>query len=163
MGKEGLNRVQLIGNLGMDPELKFTQGGTAMLRLRIATTETWFNKETKRRDEKTEWHTVMVWGKRAEALGGILNKGETIYVEGSIEHREWEDKEGNRRISDQVKARNVILLGGKRGGGSGRVERRDAGGSGFSDGGGDFGGEDFAAGAGDFDDIPFAKRDDRIF
>ena len=159
MAKEGLNRVQLIGNLGMDPELKHTQNGTAMLRLRIATTESWFNRDTKQRDEKTEWHTVMVWGRRAEALGGILSKGETIYVEGSIEHREWEDKEGNRRVSDQVKANNIILLGGNRGAGGGGGQRQSGGRRDFGDGGHqDFGGGDF----GD-DDIPFAPRDSRVF
>lgn len=109
---EGLNKVQLIGNLGMDPELKYTQGGQAVLRLRLATTERWADKGEKK--EKTEWHTVILWGNRGEALSKILEKGRTIYVEGRIQTREWEDKDGGKRTSTEVVATNVLLLGGGR-------------------------------------------------
>ncbi|HJL25617.1 MAG TPA: single-stranded DNA-binding protein, partial [Polyangiaceae bacterium LLY-WYZ-15_(1-7)] len=130
MAREGLNKVILIGNLGMDPEVQYTQSGMARMRMRLATTES-FVKRSGERDEKTEWHTVIVWGKRAEALGKFLQKGRTICVEGSIEYRQWEDREGNKRNSTQIRARNIILLGGGGGGG-----RRDD----FGGGGGDFGG-----------------------
>ncbi|MBZ0119006.1 MAG: single-stranded DNA-binding protein, partial [Sandaracinaceae bacterium] len=95
MAGQGLNKVMLIGNLGMDPELKFTQNGQAILRMRLATTER-IPSKTAERQERTEWHTVIVWGNRAEALNKILNKGRTIYVEGRIQTRSWEDKDGNK-------------------------------------------------------------------
>ena len=112
MAREGLNKVLLIGNLGVDPELQYTRGGQPRLRLRLATTETWVNRGGERQED-TQWHTIIVWGKRAEALNNILSKGRSICVEGSIEYRQWEDKEGQRRNSTQIKARNIILLGGR--------------------------------------------------
>ncbi|MFT5358345.1 MAG: single-strand DNA-binding protein, partial [Polyangiales bacterium] len=129
MAREGLNKVILIGNLGLDPELNFTQGGQARLKLRLATSESYMSR-TGERQEKTEWHTIIVWGKRAEALGKFLTKGRSLCVEGSIEYRQWDDKDGNKRNSTQIRARNIILLGGGQGGG-------DGGGGG---GGGDYGG-----------------------
>jgi len=108
---DGLNKSQLIGNLGQDPELRYTQGGTAVLNLRMATTES-FLKDGER-TEKTEWHSVVVWGKRAEGLNKFLVKGARIYVEGRMGTREWE-KDGEKRYSTEVTATNIILLGGKR-------------------------------------------------
>lgn len=124
---EGLNRVMLIGNLGMDPELRFTQNGQGVLRLRIATTESYVTK-TKERQERTEWHTVVVWGARAEALHKILAKGRTIYVEGRLQTRGWEDKEGHKRSTTEVVANNILLLGGGRSaeGGHARQSYSDA-------------------------------------
>jgi single-strand DNA-binding protein len=166
MAREGLNKVILIGNLGIDPELQFTQSGTGRLRLRLATTETYVDRGGERQ-EKTEWHTVIVWGKRAEALNNILSKGRSICVEGSIEYRQWEDREGNKRNSTQIRARDIILLGGGRGGGGGGGgDFGGGGGGGYGGGGGgggagagggggsDFGGDDFGGDFGD-DDIPF--------
>lgn len=115
---EGLNRVMLIGNLGQDPELKYTQSGQALLRLRLATTESFPNKAGERQ-ERTEWHSVTVWGKRAEALNKILSKGRSICVEGRIQYRPWEDKDGNKRTSTDIVAANIVLIGGNRGGGGG--------------------------------------------
>ena len=119
MAREGLNKVTLIGNLGADPELKHTQGGQAVLKMRLATTET-FKQRDGQRGESTQWHSVVLWGNRAEALAKFLEKGRTICVEGSIEYRQWEDNDGNKRNATEIKARNVILLGGgggeKRGG-----------------------------------------------
>ena len=141
---EGLNRVMLIGNLGADPELRYTQGNQPVLSMRLATTES-FNNRAGERQERTEWHAVTLWGKRAEALSKFLAKGERIFVEGRIQYRQWEDRDGNKRWSTDIVASNVILLGGRGG-------RRDSGGDfggGPPPGGGDFGGGDFD------DDVPF--------
>jgi single-strand DNA-binding protein len=109
---EGMNKAILIGNLGQDPELRYTQGGQAVLKLRLATTESYLNRD-RERQQRTEWHTVVVWGKRGEALHKILSKGKTICVEGRIQTRKWEDKEGNKRYSTEIVAAQVILLGGR--------------------------------------------------
>lgn len=110
---EGMNRAILIGNLGQDPELRYTQSGQAVLKLRLATTESYVNKSGERQ-QRTEWHTVTLWGKRAEALNNILSKGRPICVEGRIQYRTWEDKEGVKRNSTEINATNVVLLGGRR-------------------------------------------------
>jgi single-strand DNA-binding protein len=116
---EGLNRVMLIGNLGQDPELRYTQGGQAVLNLRIATNESYLNRDGERQ-ERTEWHSVTVWGKRGEALGKLLSKGKQIFVEGRLQTRSWEDKQGGgKRYATEVVATDVILLGGG-GAGAGR-------------------------------------------
>ena len=167
---EGLNRAILVGNLGMDPELKFTQGGQAVLRIRLATTDSYLSK-TGERQERTEWHTVTVWGKRAEALNKILSKGRTIWVEGRIQTRSWEDKDGHKRYSTEINAQNIGLVGGGGGGGGARTGGGyggggGAGGGGYGGGGGGFegggggfeGGPDFEGGGGSSggdDDIPF--------
>jgi single-strand DNA-binding protein len=117
---EGLNRVILIGNLGQDPELRFTQSNQGVLSLRMATTESYFDTNTKERKEITEWHTVVVWGKRGEALNKILSKGSRIAVEGRLKTRSWDDKNGGgKRYATDVVANNVILLGGRGEGGRG--------------------------------------------
>ena len=105
---EGLNRVTLLGNLGADPELHMTQSGEAVLNMRLATSETYKDRDGNRQ-EKTEWHTVILWGKRAEALGKFLQKGSRLLVEGSLQTREYEDRDGNKRRATEVKARNIIL------------------------------------------------------
>ena len=131
---EGLNRAILVGNLGMDPELKFTQSGQAKLRIRLATTESYLSK-TGERAERTDWHTVTVWGKRAEALNKILAKGRTIWVEGRIETRSWEDaKDGSKRYATEINAQNIGLVGSGGGGAGGGAG--GAGGGGFGGGGG---------------------------
>jgi single-strand DNA-binding protein len=147
MATEGLNKVILIGNLGQDPELKYTQGGQALLRLRLATTENYVNRSGERQ-ERTEWHTVLVWGNRGEGLNKVLSKGGRIAVEGRIQYRQWEDQNGNRRNSTDIVATNVVLLGGGggRGGGGGGgapepAPPDDFGGSGDAPGG-DFGDDD---------------------
>ena len=110
---EGLNKVILLGNLGQDPELKFTQGGQGVLSLRIATSESYWDKKSNDRKETTEWHTITVWGKRGEALSKILNKGDRIAVEGRLQTRSWEAKDGSgKRYGTSVIATNVILAGG---------------------------------------------------
>lgn len=111
---EGLNRVMLLGNLGADPELRYTQGGQAVLHVRLATTESFLDKDKVRR-ERTDWHSVVVWGKRGEALGKILGKGSSIFVEGSLRTSSYDDREGNKRYKTEVIANNVILVGRGRG------------------------------------------------
>ena len=119
---EGLNRVMLIGNLGQDPELRFTQKSQAVLNMRIATNESFFNRDSNERQERTEWHTVVMWGKRAEALNKILAKGRQVYIEGRLQTRQWEDKDGHRRYTTEVVANNVILICGRGGAGGGFEE-----------------------------------------
>jgi single-strand DNA-binding protein len=112
---EGMNRVILIGNLGQDPELRYTQTQMGVLSLRLATTESYFDSASKERKERTEWHTVVVWGKRGEALNKILAKGSRICVEGRLQTSSWEDKQGAKRYTTEINAQNVILLGGRGG------------------------------------------------
>lgn len=112
----GLNKVLIIGNLGHEPELRYTNSGQAVLSLRIAS-----NERVKIRDEwqdKVEWHSVVIWAKRAEALSKIIHKGTQMFVEGRLQTRPWEDKDGNKRYTTEIVAREVILLGGKNGNGN---------------------------------------------
>lgn len=118
---EGLNRVMLLGNLGADPELRFTQGGSAVLNIRLATTEVYIDK-SRERQERTEWHSVVVWGKRAEGLAKVLGKGSTIHVEGSLRNSSYEDRDGNKRYKTEIVASKVILCGG----GPARAHAQDA-------------------------------------
>jgi single-strand DNA-binding protein len=153
---EGLNRVMLLGNLGADPELRMTNGGQAVLKLRLATSETYLDRN-KVRQERTEWHSVVVWGKRAEALAKILAKGSRIFVEGGLRTSSYDDKDGNKRYKTEVVANNIILSGGGGGRGGPRSSEGpgpgDEGPSGGSGGGGGFSDADY--GGGGDDEIPF--------
>ena len=115
---EGLNRVMLLGNLGADPELRFTQGGQAVLCIRLATTESYLDRD-KVRKERTDWHSVTLWGKRGEALSKILSKGSQLFVEGRLQTSSYEDRDGNKRYKTEVIANNVVLVGGRSPGGAG--------------------------------------------
>jgi len=139
---EGLNRVMLLGNLGADPELKMTSGGQAVLKLRLATSETYLDRN-KVRQERTEWHSVVVWGKRAEALGKFLTKGSRLFIEGGLRTSSYDDKDGNKRYRTEIVASNIILSGG--GGRGGGGERGGGGGGGYDD---DFGGPSGGGGGG---------------
>lgn len=111
---EGLNRVMLYGNLGQDPELRMTQGGTAVLNMRLATTESYLDRNRERR-ERTDWHNVVVWGNRAEALAKFLRKGSTLLVEGSLRTSSFEGRDGEKRWKTEVNAKNIIVGGRARG------------------------------------------------
>lgn len=134
---EGMNRVMLLGNLGADPELRFGQNADqAVLKLRIATTESYFDKRSNERKERTDWHNVVLFGKRAEALHKILVKGSSIFVEGRLQTSSYE-KDGQKVWKTDVVATNVILSGGS------RSERTNGSGAQKSMPANDFGGDDF--------------------
>ena len=110
-----VNKVILVGNLGRDVELRYTPGGSAVATLNLATTEVW-NDKGGQRQEKTEWHRVVLWGKTAESLADYLTKGKQIYVEGKLQTRKWKDKDGNDKYTTEVRGDRVVLLGGGGGG-----------------------------------------------
>jgi single-strand DNA-binding protein len=154
---EGLNKVMLLGNLGADPELRMTAGGQAILKLRLATTETYLDKSNVRQ-ERTEWHSITVWGKRGEALAKILSKGSTIFVEGGLRTSSYE-KDGEKRYRTEIVANNILLTGGRgRGGDAGASrggddfgappEARGGGGGGRGNYGGGGGGGNYGGGGG---------------
>jgi len=108
----GVNKVFLVGNLGANPELRYTAGQQAVANLRIATTERWTDKSGQKQ-EATEWHRVVVWGKQAEIVGQYLTKGRQVFIEGSIRTRQWQDQQGQKRFTTEIVARNVQMLGSK--------------------------------------------------
>ena len=123
-----VNKVLLIGNLGKDPEVRFTGTGRAVARFPIATSEVW-NDNDGQRQERTEWHNVVVWGKQAETCGQYLAKGRQVYIEGSIRTRQYDDKDGNKRYITEVIAQRVQFLGSR---GEGAGAGRGSGGGGGS-------------------------------
>jgi single-strand DNA-binding protein len=126
-----VNKVILVGNLGRDAELRYTPGGSPVATLNLATTEVW-NDKSGQRQEKTEWHRVVLWGKTAESLNEYLTKGKQIYVEGRLQTRQWDDKDGNKRYTTEIRGDRIVLLsggGGGMGGGGGRQQARAGGGA----------------------------------
>lgn len=167
----GINKVILIGNLGADPELKYTAAGTAVCKFRIATSET-FKDRDGNQQERTEWHRITAWGKLAEICGQYLSKGRQVYVEGSLRTNMWEDQQGNKRYTTEIVVRDVQFLGGggQQGGGNygggGNYRGGQQGGGNYGGGnygGGQQGGGNYGGGQGDDfggppptdDDIPF--------
>lgn len=161
-----LNKVQLIGNLGRDAELRYTQGGSAVATINIATTEVWNDKSSGEKREKTEWHRCVMWGQQAERLSEYLTKGKQVYIEGKLQTRKWQDKDGNDKYTTEINVFSVVLLGGggqqqSRGGGSRRSSR------GSSDAGSEIEGDELGGGGAESsaggpvgepltdDDIPF--------
>ena len=149
----GVNKVILIGNLGADPDMRYTPSGQGVCELRIATSESW-NDKNGQRQERTEWHRVVVWGKRAEVCSKYLSKGRQVYIEGRIQTRSYDDKEGQKRYITEVIAQEVVFIGGGGARGEGRRDDgppppADADFAGFGGGGGGGGG------GGPDDDIPF--------
>ena len=114
-----VNKVILVGNLGRDPELRYTQGGQAVANFTLATTDRFTSKDGGERQERTEWHRIVAWGRTAELCAQYLSKGRSVYVEGRLQTREWEDKEGQKRRTTEVVAQTVQFLGGRDGAGSG--------------------------------------------
>ena len=110
----GVNKVILVGNLGANPELRYTQGQQAVANLRIATTEKWTDKNGQKQ-EATEWHRVVVWGRQAEIAGQYLTKGRQVFIEGSIRTRQWQDQQGQTRYTTEIVARNIQMLGSRGG------------------------------------------------
>jgi len=161
-----VNKVILIGNLGKDPEVRYTQGGQAVANLRIATSRSWTDKQSGQRKEETEWHDVEVWGKQAEQCGEYLAKGRQVYVEGRLKTDKWQDKQsGQDRSRVKIVADSVRFLGGRGAGGGASGGR---GGPGPEEGppggfeepdsgpaGGGAGGSGGGGGGGGPDDIPF--------
>jgi single-strand DNA-binding protein len=115
----GVNKAILVGNLGADPEVRFTPGGQAVANFRIATSESW-NDKNGQKQERTEWHRIVVWGKLAELCGEYLAKGRQCFVEGRLQTREWTDKENKKNYTTEVVASNVVFLGGRDGASAGR-------------------------------------------
>lgn len=118
----GVNKVILIGNLGRDPEVRFTPSGAAVANFTIATSENWTDKGGQKQ-ERTEWHRIVLWGKQAELAGEYLKKGRQVYIEGRLQTREWTDKEGKKNYTTEVVGSNMTFLGPKgEGGGSRRPD-----------------------------------------
>ncbi len=153
----GINKVILIGHLGADPETRAMPSGSSVANLRIATTESWRDKQSGEQQERTEWHRVALFGRLAEIAGEYLRKGSQVYIEGSLRTRKWQDKQGNERYSTEIVANDMQMLGGRggsaagspAGGGSGTGSREPA--PEYASGGpsGEGAGTDFD------DDIPF--------
>ena len=137
-----INKVILIGNLGKDPEVRYTPNGAAICNIGIATTRSWKDKTSGEKVEETEWHRVVFYDRLAEIAGEYLKKGRPVYVEGRLKTRKWQDKEGVEKFTTEIVADNMQLLGGRDGEGSG------GGGSRASSGGGGGGGEDRSEGGG---------------
>ncbi len=133
-----VNKVILIGNLGNDPELKYTPSNRPVCNLSIATNEV-FKDKSGQRQERTEWHRVTVWGEQGETCSKYLSKGRSVYVEGRLQTRSWDDKDGKKRYSTDIVADRVVFLGGggpgEGGGGGGGGPRRGGGGGGGAGGG----------------------------
>ncbi|HSD61536.1 MAG TPA: single-stranded DNA-binding protein [Burkholderiales bacterium] len=119
-----INKVILIGNLGADPETRYTASNDAVTNIRIATTETWKDKSGEKQ-ERTEWHTVVFFGKLAEIAGEYLKKGRQVYVEGSLRTRKWQDKSGQDRYTTEIVASDMKMLGSRQGGTSFEVVDRE--------------------------------------
>src|SRR5436190_21212273 len=122
MGKS-VNKVILVGRLGRDPEMKYTASGTPFCRFSMATDEGWMDKTSGERTEKTEWHNIVVWERLAEICNQYLTKGRMVYIEGSLQTREWDDQDGNKRKTTEVRARDMVMLGST-GDGAGGGQRR---------------------------------------
>jgi single-strand DNA-binding protein len=107
----GINKVILVGNLGRDPEIRYTQSGQAVCNFTLATTETYTPKGSDTREDRTEWHRIVAWGRLAEICGEYLAKGRQVYVEGRLQTRDWEDREGNKRSTTEIVALTMQMLG----------------------------------------------------
>ena len=114
MARSGINKGILVGNLGKDPDMRYTAGGDAVANLSIATSESWNDNQTGEKKEKTEWHRVVFFRRIAEVCGEYLKKGSSVYIEGSLRTRDWEDDKGNKRYTTEIIGREMQMLGGRR-------------------------------------------------
>ena len=158
----GINKVILVGNLGADPETRAMPSGTTVANLRVATSESWRDKQTGEQQERTEWHRVALFGRLAEIAGEYLRKGSQVYIEGSLRTRKWQDKQGNERYSTEIVGNELQMLGGRGGAGGAVGAGAEAGGRSSPAGGGsapyaeESGGGGSSRGGEEFDDdIPF--------
>jgi len=117
-----VNKVIVLGNLGKDPEVRYTPNGSAVCNLRIATTRNWKSKDSGEKMEETEWHSVVLYDRQAEIAGEYLKKGRPVYIEGRLKTRKWQDKEGVDRYTTEIVADSMQLLGGREGGGGSGAE-----------------------------------------
>ena len=123
---KSVNKVILVGRLGRDPELKYTASGVPFCRFSMATDDTWNDKASGERQERTEWHNIVAWDRLAEICNQYLTKGRLVYIEGSLQTREWDDQDGNKRKTTEIRARDMVLLGGGAGENAGSGQRRTA-------------------------------------
>jgi single-strand DNA-binding protein len=151
----GINKVMIIGNLGADPEMRHTGGGTAVTTLNVATSESWTDKQSGEKVEKTEWHRVKVFGKLAEICGEYLKKGRQVYIEGSLRTDKYTDKQGVERYSTDIIASVMQMLGGNDSGQSSNTQRQDK--------PADASYGDRAAGGFEDDEIPFSPIQRRAY
>ncbi|MDR9436100.1 MAG: single-stranded DNA-binding protein [Thiohalophilus sp.] len=152
----GINKVILVGNLGRDPEVRYSANGAAIANVSIATSESWKDKNTGEQVEKTEWHRVVMFRRLAEIAGEYLKKGSKVYIEGKLQTRKWQGQDGQDRYTTEIVANEMQMLD-SRGGGSASFDNNYGGSSqGSSSGGGSGGGQPEPVPMGDFDDdIPF--------
>jgi single-strand DNA-binding protein len=141
-----VNKVILIGRLGKDPEMRFTQGGRAVTSFSLATNENWTDQSGERQ-ERTEWHRIVTWGKLAENCAKLLNKGKQVYIEGRLQTRSWDDRDGNKRYTTEIVANAMQILSAMEGGGGDRSLTGDE--------GGDLPAGNGMPGSPEFDDVPF--------
>lgn len=154
-----LNKAQIIGNLGADPEIRSTTSGTRVATLSIATSRSWNDREGQRQ-EKTEWHRVVCWDKLAEICEKYLKRGDRLYIDGSIEYRQWEGQDGQTKYTTEIRAREMIMLGGSGdSGGPPARSRATAAQTSGSGSGSDSGSSDFS----DFSSESLAGEDDLPF
>ena len=152
----GINKVILIGNLGADPETRAMPSGTTVANLRIATSESWRDKQSGEQQERTEWHRVALFGRLAEIAAEYLKKGSQVYIEGSLRTRKWQDKQGNDRYSTEIIGNELQMLGGRGGGGGAATGTAPAPSFAEESSGGGGGGGSSASRSEEFDDdIPF--------
>ena len=148
----GINKVILVGNLGADPETRYMPSGSAVTNLSVATSESWKDKQTGEQNERTEWHKVVMFDRLAEIAAEYLRKGSQVYIEGKLQTRKWQDRDGNDRWTTEIRANEMQMLGGRGGGGGGSF----GGGGAPQQGGGGGGSAPPQPGPDDFDDdIPF--------
>ncbi len=121
-----VNKVILVGNLGADPETRYLPSGEAVTNIRIATSESWRDKQSGEMKENTEWHSIVLWNKLGEIAAEYLKKGSQVYIEGRLQTRKWQDKQGNDRYTTEIVASEMQMLGGRGGGGGAAQETRDS-------------------------------------